>query len=102
MKSSGFRRWLELCLASLILLTVGSVDAVAQTKHRVMLSDLDTLKQADYLQLSPDGTMLAYTLDGNLWLLKTEPGRRPRKLGKASLPHWPPDGKRLAYSSSAS
>jgi len=63
---------------------------------------LETLKQADYLQLSPNGEKLVYTINGDLWLVGTRQGSLPSKLGKGAIPTWSPDGRRLAYYSSES
>jgi len=54
------------------------------------------------MQLSPDAKYLVYTMDRNIWLVATEPGSSPKKLGKGTVPVWSPDGKRLAYYSSES
>ncbi len=73
------------------------VSAVALTKHRVTLHDLETLKMFDYLALSPSGDMLAYVVDENIWLIDCHLGSIARDLGKGSVPVWSPDGRHLAY-----
>jgi len=72
------------------------------SKHLVTLDDLETIKSADNLQLSPDGNLLAYVEDNEVWLINTQPNNEPRTLGKGSLPKWSPGGERLAYYSSQS
>ncbi len=75
------------------------------TKHPVALDDLTETAMADSLQLSPDGSMLAYSFghwstyltDNNLWIVETKSGSIARKVAQGTFPHWSPDGKRLAY-----
>ena len=43
-------------------------------------------------RLSPDGTMVAYTDDGHVWLVPTA-GGPPRRLVEGSSPVWAPDGR---------
>ncbi len=88
--------------AAILLYPNSEVLAQPQTKHLVTFDDLETLKQADYLQLSPNGERLVYTINGDLWLVGTKQGSFPSKLGKGAIPTWSPDGKRLAYYSSES
>jgi dipeptidyl aminopeptidase/acylaminoacyl peptidase len=76
--------------------------ATTQAKHPVTLEDLATLRDADYLQIAPTGDVLAYVMDGDLWLIATKGGSSPRRLGKGAVPVWSPDGRRLAYYSSES
>src|SRR6266481_1126792 len=96
------RVWYFFSITTLVFFSITTVAIPGQSKHAVTFEDLGTLKSADYLQLSPDGKDLAYTMDGDLWLTTTERGSSSRKLGKGTVPVWSPDGKRLAYYSSQS
>jgi dipeptidyl aminopeptidase/acylaminoacyl peptidase len=69
----------------------------AQTKHRVTFDDLQSLKAAEFIELSPDGKNLAYVLQEEIWLVETRPGSQPRKIAKGLLPHWSPDSRKLAF-----
>ena len=92
------------CLVFVVVFTwIFSLQVGAQTRRPVVLDDLLGLKQGAYPeQLSPSGSMLAYSLDDDLWIVETRLGSVPRKLGKGRLPVWAPDGNRFAYYSSES
>jgi dipeptidyl aminopeptidase/acylaminoacyl peptidase len=89
------RRLLHVACVWLALTCVCTLQG--HTKHSVGLEDLQTVKNADALKLSPDGETLAYVVDDNLWLLATKVGAEPRKIGKATAPVWSPDSLRIAY-----
>ncbi len=77
----------------------------AQPKHRITVEDSQTLKDALYMQLSPEGKTLAYVMGaekGELWLVETRAGSTPRKLFEGTVPMWSPDSKHLAYYSNRS
>jgi len=74
-------------------------------KHQVTAADVEALKDALYMRLSPDGTKLAYVLgerQGEIWIISTRRGSAPSKLAEGTVPTWSPDSKRLAYYSSQS
>jgi dipeptidyl aminopeptidase/acylaminoacyl peptidase len=100
-RGSVILRIVASCLITLAFIgTVDASDAVG--KHLVTFSDLETLRQVEYSQLSPDGETLAYTAQGELWLTSTKQGSLPRLLGKGILPLWAPDSRHLAYYSKES
>jgi dipeptidyl aminopeptidase/acylaminoacyl peptidase len=72
-------------------------DAQAQKRHLVTIRDLQTIKWADYVQLSPSGDRLAYVAGGAIWLVGTTRGSIPHEFVKGAFPEWSPDGKRIAY-----
>jgi dipeptidyl aminopeptidase/acylaminoacyl peptidase len=85
------------CMVALLFVSA-SVPIRGQSKHRVTLDDLLTLKHSRYpIEISPSGTMLTYWLDGDIWLVATRPEAVPRKLVKGYLPVWSPDSTQLAY-----
>jgi dipeptidyl aminopeptidase/acylaminoacyl peptidase len=87
----------------LVVLCGFAVTASGQGKHQVTLTDLLNLKEGGYTErLSPDGKMLVYSLDGDLWLMAAQPGTVPRKLAKGLLPEWSRDGTKLAFYSDES
>jgi dipeptidyl aminopeptidase/acylaminoacyl peptidase len=68
-------------------------------------SDLYKLRSASEAELSPDGSRIAYSVMNNdqpgrpyaqTWILKLDTQQSIR-LGRASSPHWSPDGQWLAY-----
>lgn len=106
-KILGLRARRAIYLAVFLLPGGLSGGAHAQNKHGATLGDLETLQEADYLRLSPDGSTLAYTTgtyetEGNIWLIRTSSGSVPHKVGQGRLPLWSPDSKRLAYYSATS
>ena len=89
------------CSALVLCLIPGGM-LRAQARPGLTIDDLQTLKAPGYMQLSPDGGQLAYTVGDRLLLVSTRAPNSPRQLGKGSLPTWSPDGKRLAWYSSES
>lgn len=80
------------------LVMIATLFAKAEPRHTVTYSDLKTLKGVSWGDLSPDGKWLAYEIDdGVLWIVATEPGSVPRKVGIGSFPGWSPDSRHLAY-----
>jgi dipeptidyl aminopeptidase/acylaminoacyl peptidase len=66
------------------------------------LEDLHSVKSPGYMQLSPNGQELVYSLGGNLWLVSTRGAESPKQLAAGSIPAWSRDGNRLAYYSNES
>src|SRR5580704_2991933 len=100
---SWHTRYLAYPVFLVILIWIFSPQIGGQTRHPVVLDDLLSLKQGAYPeQLSPSGSMLAYSVDDDLWLVETRLRSVPRKLGKGRLPVWAPDGSRFAYYSGES
>ena len=74
-------------------------------------NDIGTLTNVGTVRLSPDGTLVAFTvvridLDGNryreqIWLAPTGAGNAPEAFSSGKdrdrYPVWSPDGRRLAY-----
>jgi dipeptidyl aminopeptidase/acylaminoacyl peptidase len=96
-------RWIAgLVATTALLLGTRCISTRAQSKHQVTLEDLQSLKWADDLQLSPAGDALAYTVDGDIWLISTQSESSPRTIGRGLMPRWSPNGKSLAYYSDSS
>jgi dipeptidyl aminopeptidase/acylaminoacyl peptidase len=96
---------LRFCCAILAcLLLHGSLKA--QAPHAPTTNDLQGLKTTGYIQLSPLGDKLVYTVGGSvsgqLWSISTRSAAAPKLLATGSIPTWSPDGKSLAYYSSES
>lgn len=93
---------------TLILVSFGQIigvsataDASAEARHAVSLEDLKTIKDTEYLRLSPTGDKLAYVVNGHIWLASTKDRVPPLDLGRGAVPVWSPDGTRLAFYSEA-
>ena len=88
----------------LLLLACGGTlsESQGERSHKVSLEDLETLKYADYLRLSPDGTMLAYVVAGDIYLVATKADSLPRRLGPGTVPIWSPNNNFLAFYSDTS
>jgi dipeptidyl aminopeptidase/acylaminoacyl peptidase len=95
--------WVVIAVVAIAVSATGG-RAQELSKHSVTLMDLRNLKEVNQLQLSPDGKMLAYTIDGQrqIWLVSTETGSVPRRLCDGTFPIFSPDSQRLAYYSTAS
>ena len=83
-------------LAILFSLFFSLIASAQDSKKRVDISDLLNLKSADWLQLSPDGKLLTYTLNGDIWIANVQTGAL-QKLCEGRLPTWSPNGQALAY-----
>jgi dipeptidyl aminopeptidase/acylaminoacyl peptidase len=96
--------WLAVIVGYSLFVGASSGWGNAATRHLVTLDDLKNLSLVDQLQLSPDGEMLAYTVEGqpDLWLVPTRPGSVPKKVGRGTVPLWSPDSKQMAYYSQES
>jgi dipeptidyl aminopeptidase/acylaminoacyl peptidase len=98
-----FRTWFYIVQIIIFLLSGLGVAVRAQSKHQVTADDLLSLKHGVFPeQLSPNGQLLAYSLGEDIWLVRTQQGSVPRKLGRGRLPVWAPGGQRFAYYSDES
>jgi len=60
------------------LVLVASASAQIRPKHLVTINDLESLREATYLEPSRDGRFLAYEMDETVWLLSTKVGMNPK------------------------
>src|SRR5918994_2040460 len=98
-------RW-RTAFAGLMVLLAASAFA---TPPPITIDDLLRIPRVSDVQLSPDGSAVAYTVstpnvetneaESNIWIVETA-RRQPRQVtysGKDRSARWSPDGKRLAF-----
>ena len=105
--SGSYRRLLSVkpfaLFLALMFLSARQASGQEIATHRVTFNDLRSLKFAKPgMSLSPDGRRLAYVVDGDIWLVATEPGVSPKRVAIGDLPLWSPQNDRFAYYSSRS
>src|SRR5262249_42882385 len=95
---------------SLVLLLISGAMAFAQRKP-FDVNALLSLKRLSDPQISPDGKLVAFTVQTvdvpanrkptQIWIVPLEGGGAPRQItndgGSNSRPRWSPDSKRIAY-----
>jgi Tol biopolymer transport system component len=69
---------------------IHSVTATGHDRRRLQPSDEETRIP------SPDGSRIAYTVDGLIFTVRLD-GRGRRRLGLGDDPSWAPDSRRLAF-----
>ncbi len=106
---------LSFALVGLAWLLV-AMPAMAQTRRPIQVTDLFRFKRMSDPQVSPDGTMIAYTVTRvdleanktrtNIWVVGTGPEDKPRQLTTATKadrhPRWSPDSKKILFESTRS
>jgi dipeptidyl aminopeptidase/acylaminoacyl peptidase len=95
--------------AGFVVLSVTLSPSLAGAQDRLQSSDLLKLRSVSSVEVSPDGTRVAYTVENNdgagrpysqLWVMTIGDGKSVRFGGdmeSSSNPEWSPDGQWLAY-----
>ena len=95
--------------AWLVVVAVVLSSSLALAQDRLQSSDLLKLRSVSAVQVSPDGTHVAYTVENNdgagrpygqLWVMTIADGRTVRFGGEkesSGNPEWSPDGQWIAY-----
>ncbi len=106
---------LSVTLVELVLLLV-AMPAFAQSRRPIHVTDLFRLQRMGDPQVSPDGTMIAYTMTKvdleanksrtNIWVVGAGPNDQPRQLTGSTKsdrhPRWSPDSKQILFESTRS
>jgi dipeptidyl aminopeptidase/acylaminoacyl peptidase len=106
---------ISVTMAGLSLLLV-AMPALAQSRRPLQVADLFRLQRMGDPQVSPDGTMIAYTVTKvdleanktrtNIWVVGANPDDRPRQLTSSTKsdrhPRWSPNSKQILFESSRS
>src|SRR3989442_3059976 len=93
-------------------LTLGQTRAPAQSRHVQTIDELMTIETVGGTQISPDGSWVAYTVNGTdfktdthpsqIWLANTATGEGFQLTSgpkSATMPRWSPDGQWLGFMS---
>lgn len=96
-------------VATAALVLISAVITAAQVPAGLQVADIYRLRSVGDVQLSPDGTRIAYTVTNNerpgrpytqIWIADLGTGRSTRvgqETDTGTGPRWSPDGGRLAY-----
>ncbi len=80
-----------------------SASLKAQTKHRVTVSELESVKSISAAELSPSGKQIAWISEGALKISSVDhPTQIIESMGQGGLPVWSPNGRMLAFYSGTS
>ncbi len=100
--SSRLRHLKLIGIAGLFML-LGGNSITAQTKHRVTLNDLLSIKDIHAAEISPDDKHIAWISNREVHISEIgKPGSSVQLIGSGSAPVWSPDGRKLAYYSTKS
>jgi dipeptidyl aminopeptidase/acylaminoacyl peptidase len=70
----------------------------AEQQYPIKQEYLSTVKDFTYnVNLSRNGSWLAYGTKGEVWIVSMKAGSTPRKVAKGTIPIWAPDSTHLAY-----
>lgn len=88
-------------IAALILLGSAVAASAESGKRAPTITDIERAyaNAMDYtsLQLSHDGSMIAYSANGDVWVASTSSAEGVRKVAKGFLPRWSPVNDSLAF-----
>ncbi len=76
---------------------VGQSAGEVSGRKVITFADLQTIRGATGLKLSPDGERIVFQQGGAIWILSTAPGGVPREAATGSHPTWSPTGTALAF-----
>lgn len=88
-------------IAALILLGSATVASAESDKRAPTITDIERAyaNAMDYtsLRLSHDGSMIAYSANGDVWVARTNSAESARRVAKGFLPRWSPVNDSLAF-----
>ena len=84
-----------------LVMTVFWVGASAQSLRPPTLADARKLQSPGRVTVSPDGTMMAFDLAGQITVWSGVPLGQQKRSFPGSSPYWSPDSRMIAYYSDA-